>query len=436
MPKKITRRTLLKGAAAGGFGLLVLGDSRTAFTYAANEKLDIAIIGCGGRGGGNIDGVAGENIVALCDADRGKAMGAIDRFKDARFYHDFRIMLDKMGRGIDAVVISTPDHTHASPAAMAIRMGKHVYCEKPLTYSIKEARVLRDLARKHKVATQMGNQGTASGGLREAVEVLKSGAIGQVFEIHAWSNRPVWPQGIERPSDTPPVPADLDWDVWIGPAPYRPYHPAYHPFNWRGWHDFGCGAIGDMGCHTLNMPFMALNLVNPISVEAEGFGTAKETYPKQSIVRYSFAARGSLRPLRLTWYDGGLKPSPDVLDGRELPGSGVVLIGEKGRLFSPDDNGTSYELLPRDRFENYQKPAPTLPRSPGHHAEWIEACKGGAPAMSNFDYAAALTEMLLLGNLALLTGERIYFDAEKMRAINCPAADYWIDKPYRKGWTL
>ena len=436
MSRRISRRSLLKGAAAGGAGFLFLRDSRLAFGYEANGKLNVACIGCGGRGGGNIDGVASENIVALCDVDENQAKGKREKFPDARFFTDFRVMLDRMGRQIDAVVVSTPDHTHAVAAAMALRMGKHVYCEKPLTHTIHEARVLRDLARKAGVATQMGNQGTASSGMRESVEVLRAGAIGQVYEIHVWSNRPVWPQGIQRPADTPPVPGGLHWDLWLGPMPYRPYHPAYHPFNWRGWKDFGTGAIGDMGCHTVNMPFMALDLRDPIAVEAETFEGTEETYPKRSIVRYSFGARGSLRPLRMYWYDGGLKPSPELLFGRELPGSGVVLVGEKGLMFSPDDYGGQYELLPAERFADFRKPEPSLPRSPGHHAEWIRACKGGEPAMSNFDYAAALTETMLLGNLAVLVGEPIYWDSARCRAINCPKAEYYVNMPYRKGWRL
>lgn len=436
MTEKVTRRTLLKGAAAGGVGLLILRDSRMAFAADANDKLNMAIIGCGGRGGGNLDGVSSQNIVALCDTDDNITAEKGKGFPNAKRFADFRVMLDKMGNQIDAVVVSTPDHTHATAAAMAMRMGKHVYCEKPLTHTIHEARVLRDLARKHKLATQMGNQGTAASGMREAVEAIRAGVLGQVYEMHVWSNRPVWPQGLPRPKDTAPVPANLHWDLWIGPMPYRPYHPSYQPFNWRGWLDFGTGAIGDMGCHTVNMPFMALDLRDPISVEAEVHEMTDDSFPKHSIVRYSFGQRGKLRPMRMFWYDGGLKPSPDILFGRDLPGSGLVLIGEKGTLFSPDDYGSSYELLPAENFKDIKKPEPTLPRSPGHHEEWIRACKGGEPAMSNFDYAAALTETMLLGDLAVRMGEPIYWDAKNMRAINCPKADYFVNRPYRKGWTL
>ncbi|MGB9620119.1 MAG: Gfo/Idh/MocA family protein, partial [Armatimonadota bacterium] len=404
--------------------------------YEANEKLNIAIIGCGGRGRANMDAVKSENIYAVCDTSDDATAAALRDFPDAKAFADYRRMFDRIGHQIDAVVVSTPDHNHAPASVMAMRMGKHVYCEKPLTHSIYEARVMRDTARRFKVATQMGNQGTAGSGLREAVEVIRSGAIGQVYEVNVWSNRPIWPQGIDRPTEKPPVPEGLHWDVWLGPAPERPYHPCYQPFKWRGWIDFGTGALGDMGCHPLNMPFMALDLRNPISVEAEVFEMTRETYPKRSIITYLFPERNGLRTLRLKWYDGGLKPPADVLFGRELPGSGVVLMGEKGRLFAADDYGHSYQLLPEADFVDFKKPEPTLPRSPGHHEEWIRACKGGEPAMSNFDYASALTETVLLGNLAIVTGKTIYWDAANMKAINCPEADCYINRPYRKGWTL
>ncbi len=435
MSSRINRRTFLKGAAAGGFSFLFLRDSRMAFGYEANGKLNIAAIGCAGKGSSNIDASAGENIVALCDVDAGRLGGAAQKYTQAAKFADYRRMLDKMDDQIDAVLVSTPDHSHAPAAMMAMKMGKHVYCEKPLTHSIYEARMMRDTARRYGVATQMGNQGTAGDGHREAVEVIQSGAIGDVYEVHVWSNRPVWPQGLDRPAPKP-CPAELDWDLWLGPAPKRPYADGYHPFNWRGWIDFGTGALGDMGCHTVNMPFRALDLRNPISVEAEVFEMTSETYPKRSIITYLFPERNGLHSVRMKWYDGSLKPPADVLDGRELPGSGVALIGTKGRLFSPDDYGSQYELLPKEKFEGYKPPARTLPRSPGHHEEWLRACKGGEPAMSNFDYASALTETILLGNVAILTGEPIYWDAANMKAINCAKADCIINKPYRAGWKL
>lgn len=436
MSKGITRRDFLRGAAVGSVGLLVLRDSKIAFGSEANDKLNVAIIGAGGRGAANLQGLSDQNIVALCDTDENVTAKALQEYPNAKVFADFRKMLDQMHNKIDAVAVSTPDHTHTIAAVSAMKLGKHVYCEKPLTHSIYEARLMRDTARKYRVATQMGNQGSAMDGLRETVEVIQSGAIGQVYEIHVWSNRPVWPQGIARPTDTPPVPKNLHWDLWLGPAPKRPYNPCYQPFNWRGWHDFGTGAVGDMGCHTLNTAFRALDLRNPISVEAEVHEATDETYPKQSIITYLFPKRGNLRTLRMKWYDGGLKPKADILDGRELPGSGIVYVGEKGKIFSPDDYGARYELYPKEQFANYQPPAKTLPRSPGHYAEFVRACKGGEPAFSNFDFAAAITETLLLGNLAILTGEPIYWDPAAMKAINCSKADYWINTPYREGWSL
>ncbi len=436
MSQKMDRRTFLKGAAIGGFSFLFLRDSRMAFGFPQNEKLNIAMIGAGGRGRGNLDGVLSENIVALCDVDERLAHSARQAVPNAKFFFDFRKMLEQMRREIDAVVVSTPDHTHAVAAAMAIRMGKHVYCEKPLTRTVWEARQLRDLARRYKVATQMGNQGTASNELRQGVEVLQSGVLGKVTEIHVWSNRPVWPQGIDRPKEEGIIPDGLDWELWLGPAPKRPYHETYHPFAWRGWLDFGTGAIGDMACHTMNMAFWALNLRDPVSIEAETSGVNGETFPKWSIVRYEFPQRGDLAPCKLTWYDGGKTPPAELLMGEQMASSGLLIIGTEGRLYSPGDYGTPFVLLPREKFAGWQPPAPSIPRSPGHHQEWINACKGGPPAMSSFDYAAALTETALLGNLAVISGELINWDARRMRAVNSPKADKLVRPVYRRGWTL
>ncbi len=434
MSPQISRRDFLKSAAVGGAGLLILKSS-SAFGYSANEKLNIACIGAGGKGRSDIQGVASQNIVALCDVDARRGADAFQAYPKAAKFTDFRKMLDKMHKQIDAVIVSTPDHTHAIAAVTAMRMGLHCYCQKPLTHSIYEARLMRDTARKYKVATQMGNQGTASSNMRESVEIVRSGAIGNVREVHVWSNRPIWPQGLTRP-EPQQIPKELDWNLWLGPRPTRPYNEAYLPFKWRGWKDFGTGAIGDMGCHTLNMPFMALNLTHPISVHAEVFDATDESYPKQEIIRWTFDKRGDLPSCKLTWYDGGLKPHADILLGRDLPGSGCVLIGDKGRLFAADDYGGSHVLLPEEQFSDYKLPAPTLPRSPGHYEEWMNACKGGDKAMSNFDYASGLTETALLGNLAALVGEPIYWDADGMRAVNCPKADQFIHPTFRKGFEL
>lgn len=307
------RREFLKSATLGSIGLLILRNPKSAWSYQANNKLNMAFVGAGGQGGGliGIFSGMGENVVALCDVDDQRAADSYKRFPNAKKFKDFRKMLDEMANEIDAVVVATPDHTHAVASVAAMKLGKHVYCEKPLTWCIGEARVMRQVALEKKVVTQMGNQGTGDNNLRRAVQVVWSGVIGQVREVHIWSNRPIWPQGMDRPKETPPVPPHLDWDLWLGPAPYRPYHPDYLPFRWRGWCDFGTGALGDMGCHTMNMPVMALKLHEAIAegktivVEAEHSGCNGESYPTWSIVRYYFPERGNLPSVTLTWYDGG-----------------------------------------------------------------------------------------------------------------------------------
>jgi predicted dehydrogenase len=358
------------------------------------------------------------------------------RYPNVPKFTDFRVMLEKQ-RNIDAVIVATPDHTHAPAAVMAMRMGKHCYVEKPLTHSVHEARVLRDVARTARVATQMGNQGSASGGLRTGVEVLLAGAIGEVREIHVWTNRPIWPQNIDRPTDTPAVPRGLNWDLWLGPAPFRPYHSAYVPFNWRGWWDFGTGAIGDMACHTMNLPFRGLRLGAPTAVSADVQGRVHpETAPMGCTITYEFPARGNLPACRMMWYERR-RPPMELFQGQNPTASGILIIGARGTMYSPGDNGTSYRLLPEANFRDYRPPKQTLPRSPGHHAEWIRACRGGPPAFSNFvDFAAQLTETALLGNVAIRTGQRIVWNAEEGRVTNVAAAQQYIRRDYRKGWTL
>jgi len=332
-----------------------------------------------------------------------------------------------------------------------MRMGKHVYVQKPLTYSVYEARMLTEAARKYKVATQMGNQGHSGEGVRLICEWIWDGAIGPVREVHTWTNRPVWPQGIGRPKDMPPVPATLDWDLWLGPAPYRPYNPAYLPFNWRAWLDFGTGALGDMACHIMDTPFWALKLGYPTSVEAthsydvrEMWKRAdnKETYPRASIVRYKFPARGDMPPVKLTWYDGGLlPPRPEDLEpGRKLPESGSIFIGDKGKIMC-ETYGGSPRLIPETKMKEYKRPAKTIPRITngvdGHEQNWVDACKGGEPACSNFDYSGPLTETVVMGNLAILNpGRTLTWDGENMRVTNLPEANEHIHREYRNGWTL
>jgi hypothetical protein len=429
----------------------------------ANDRINIACIGVGGKGDSDTDDSArcGGNIVALCDVDETTLRKKAEKYPQARLYRDFRKMLGEMGRSIDAVTVSTPDHCHAVAAVMAMKMGKHVYCQKPLTQNVYEARLMRQLAKQKKLATQMGNQGSAGNGLRRAVEIIQAGVIGQVRELHVWSNRPIWPQGLDRPTGEDPVPPNLDWDLWLGPARMRPYKKGvYHPFNWRGWYDFGTGALGDMACHTVNMPFRALNLGYPTVVECEETSQMfPETYPKTSRIRFEFPQRGNMVPVKFWWYDGNpkdrsvklLRPNPELtkeiieMQGR-LPGSGCLLIGDKGKLFSPDDYGARFYLLVDNEKEfksgndhEAVKAVPqTIPRSPGHNEEWFRMMRGGPPAYSNFDIAAYLTEIILLGCIAMRVGagKRMNWDGPRMKSTNCPEAAQFVKRKNRKGWNL
>ena len=453
----MNRRRFLGGAAGvAAFTIIprhVLGG---AGQPAASDKLNIAGIGVGGQGAGDLSNLASENIVALCDVDERQAAGTFSKFPNARRYKDFRVMLDKEQKNIDAVVVATPDHVHAVATMAAIEAGKHVFCEKPLTYSMYEAREVAKAAREAKVATQMGNQGHSSEGIRLICEWIWDGAIGTVREVHAWTTHAVWPQGMERPKDTPPVPATLDWDLWLGPAPYRPYHPSYLPMLWRGWWDFGTGGLGDMGCHNLDPVFWALKLGHPTRVEAscsiyvpyvtwdKPFNN--ESYPQASIVRYQFPARGELPPVELTWYDGGLMPrrppemAPRLRLGDKL--GGVIFVGDKGKLIC-GSYGSSPRLIPESRMKEYKRPAQSIPRSVGHYREWVEACKGGKPAGSNFDYAGPMTEVILLGNVAvrmslktLEKGLCLEYDGPNMKVTNLPEANEYLRRTYRQGWIL
>lgn len=451
----LTRRHFMGAAAAVA-----------AFTYVpkrvlgqaggsnANNKLNIAGIGVGGRGASDIDGVSSENIVALCDVDLNRAGGTFRKHPNAKVYRDFRVMLEKEAKNIDAVVIGAPDHIHAPAAIMAMKMGKHVYCEKPMAHSIFEARRMTEVAKETGVVTQMGNQGHAGEGLRLYREFIDDGAIGTVREVHVWSDRagtaerPWWPQGIGRPTETAPVPESLDWDLWLGPAKWRPFakfpngrggEATYVPFNWRGWWDFGCGALGDMAVHNADPAFFALDLDAPTAVEAETSGVNDETLPIWNIIRFEFPARGNRPGIKMTWYDGGkLPPRPDDLEeGRRMGGNGILFIGDRGKLMGGSHAGVP-RLIPEARMKEYGKPPKTLPRSPGHHQEWIDACKAGKPedAKSGFWYAGPFTESLLVGNLAVRLQKRVEWDAATMRSPNCPEADNYITKFYRAGYTV
>jgi len=450
----LSRRKFLGGAAAASAAFMVVPGRILGLDGGKppSEKLNIAGVGIGGQGAHDLAQMATENIVALCDVDARHAAGTFKKYPNAKVYKDYRRMLEEQ-KDIDAVVVATPDHLHACVSMAAMQLGKHVYCEKPLTHSVWEARQLAVAARQYKVATQMGNQGQASEGTRRLSEMIRDQAIGPVREVHVWTDRPsnglfneYWPQGVERPKDSPPVPKTLDWDLWLGPAPERPYHPAYLPFKWRGWWDFGTGALGDIGCHALDPVFRALKLGHPTSVQASSTRVNTETFPLASMVTYQFPARGDLAPVKLVWYDGGLRPPrPDELDAdSEMGANGHLFIGDKGKILTlRNTNRQGYALIPESRAQEYGDPPKILERSIGHYKEWIAACKGGQPGGSNFEWAGPLTESVLLGNIALrpelrqeLTTQRLLWDGGLQRFTNCDAANTFVRPAYRNGWTL
>ena len=440
----ISRREFLHYSALAGSVALLPGCITTGIAPAVgrikspNEKLNIAVIGAGGKGASDTDGVANENIVALCDIDEGTLRKRAEKYPGARLFRDYRKMLEEM-KEIDAVTVSTPDHHHAPASMLAITLGKHVYCQKPLTHSIYEARMLTLTARKHKVATLMGNQGHSKNDVREFCELIWAGAIGPVREAHIWTDRPIWPQGIKRPIEVHEVPAHIDWDLFLGPAPYRPFNKdAYHPFKWRGWWDFGTGALGDMACHLMDPAFWALKLGHADSVEAESFGGTSETAPNWAIIRYQFPARGDMPPVKIVWYDGGKKPSNELLGlapDKKSPDNGSLFIGDKGKL-TCETYGEKPRFTPDSKVQEFPKPPQTLPRSIGHYQEWIAACKGAPNTGSNFDYAGPFTEMVLMGNLAVRAGKKINWDGPNMRATNAPEVAQYIRREYRPGWKV
>ena len=426
-------RTALAGTAAA-FAVPALSQSRSP-----NEKLNIAVIGVAGRGAAQLGAAGRENVVALCDVDSAKLGAAAQKHPKAKTFADFRKMLDECHGQIDAVTVSTADHTHAPAAMMAMRMGKHCYCEKPLAHSVTEARMMAQIANEKKLATQMGTQIHAGTNYRRAVELVQSGAIGRVAEVHVWMaasmKGPPTPAPVaqpDAPKDTPPVPKTLDWDLWLGPAPYRPYHPEYAPFKWRYWWAFGNGQLGDFFCHYCDLAFWALKLRHPTSVEAQG-PVHPESTARWTIAHLDFPARANLPPVKLTWYNGGGYPA--WIKEKDVPqwGSAVLFVGSEGMLIA--DYGKN-ELLPKTRFADFKRPKPTIPDSIGHHAEWILACKTGSPTTCNFDYGGALTESALLCNVALRTGKKLQWDAVNLKAVGCPEADPYLRLAYRSGWSL
>jgi predicted dehydrogenase len=439
----VTRRhfffgSLLAGAVpAAGFGTI---GSLTRLGYKSpNEKLNIAKIGAGGKGWEDIQNCRAENLVAFADPDDVRAARAFKAFPDAPKYKDFRRMLEKEAPNTDAVVVSIPDFMHGTASMWAMERGKHVYCQKPLTRTVWEARELLKAAEKYGVATQMGNQGYSGEGTRQCCEIIWSGEIGNVTEVHAWTNRPTWPQGPEVIPVEAPVPATFDWDTWLGIAKARPFSPAYAPHHWRGFPDFGCGAIGDMACHILGTPNMALRLRDPVSVECllqEGKG--KYTFPKKSVIRYDFPARGSMPPVKVFWHDGmkeqprieGIPPD-QLLGDKDINGS--VFIGDKGFL-TTGCYGQNTRLMPNERMKDYKLPPQMLTRSPGHYRDWIRACKGGEAACSNFSVAVPFVEWMLLGVIAMQYEGKLDWDASKTRFTNNNAANNHLKPHFRKGW--
>ena len=449
MKFSISRRYFLRSAALGA-GVLILPSRKLALAYAANNKLNLAGIGVGGRGGDNLDQfeMLGENMVALCEVDRGRAdvTSLFQRHPRAKLFRDFRRMLDEMDKVIDAVAVGTPDHTHAVAAIAAMKRGKPVYCEKPLTRTVFEARAMRLAAHQHKVVTQMGNQGSAENGLRRGVELVWAGAIGEVREAHVWFDGGNGPQ--KRPTDRPPVPKTLDWDLWLGPAPERPYHPCYLPASWRGWRAFGSGIVGDFGCHTGNLMFRALRLDQlwdppgprpariVLRVEAKPSEVDEEGYPSSMATVVELPARGALPPVKLTLYAKD-KPAEELLLDHPRGGWGDLLVGSKGSIYSDCPWNTRIALIPRAKFPNFKSgPPETLPKGIGHHREWVEACKGNGRTFSGFDIGGPLTELMQLANLATLVPGPVDYDTLSGKILSPPSAAPLVHRVYRPGWTI
>lgn len=443
----LTRRTFLRRTAAAIATVQILPGHVLGLNGQTppSRKLSIAGIGLGLMGPRNLGSLESENIVALCDVDLDYAAKTIKHYPNAKVWTDYREMLEKQ-KDIDAVVVATPDHTHAVISMAAMRAGKHVYCQKPLCHDIHEARTLAAASREHKVVTQMGIQGHSMESLRVICEWIAAGTIGEVREVDAWCSLTYYPWGKElwspkwatRPTDTPAVPEKLNWDLWLGPAPHRPYHPAYHPITWRCWWDFGNGMMGDRGAHTLDPVFTALKLGMPTSIEATSCGNNAETHPLSAIVTFQFPARQGLPPVKLTWYEGTQPPRPEELEeGRLMPKQGGSIIkGSRGKIMA-GIYGDSPRLIPESAMKAFERPAKTLPRVKGsHEADWVRAIKNGKQAGANFEYSGPLTEVCLLGNLAIRMDARIEWDAANMKVTNLPEANKYVRAEYRSGWTL
>ena len=452
----LARRDFLKftSATTAGFWTAGCGTSSEAIAQSPNERVNIACIGVGGKGRvDSRDANKYGNLVAICDIDAERLDASAAKYPNAKKFFDYRELLAEMDSKIDAVVVSAPDHHHAPASIRAMRMGKHVYCQKPLTHTVAEARLMRETARQFGVVTQMGNQGTAADGFRAGVELLAAQPVGLIREVHAWTNRPFkyWKQApdiVARPQERPAVPAHVHWDLFLGPAPERPYHGVYHPHDWRGWWDFGTGSLGDMACHTSNLAFMGLKLGLPTRVSAESAEVNPETFPAWATIRYEFGPRGNLPPVVLTWYEGAKNgarnlPHRDLLHGIDPPSSGMLFVGEDGSILTPDDYGVQQILLPQDKFASYQRPEAQFERLGGneerddqHKREWVRAIQGGPRPLSNFDYAATITESMLLGNVAVRSGQTIEYNPVTGMITNDSSLNQWLDTGHREGWSL
>ena len=460
--KKMTRRAFLAAttttaivATSTAFGEKTNTAKVVPGKFSPNDAVNIACIGVGGKGTQDSmsvrrDRVGKNRIVALCDVDWKNAeetfykMGEDPDNKDYKKFKDYREMFDKMSKDIDAVTISTPDHTHAPAAYQAMKLGKHVYVQKPLTHTCAESRLLMNTAREMGVATQMGNQGHSEDGVREMCEILWSGAIGEVKEAHIWTNRPIWPQGIAAPLEKKEIPATMDWDLWLGTAANRDYNPGYAPFKWRGWWDFGCGAVGDMACHIMDPTFWGLKLYEAKTFSVEVIsqeGMTAQCPPKKSVIKYQFPARGDMPPVEVYWYDGGnLPPRPEAIPADEKLGegdNGSLFVGSTGYATTGTYGGDT-RLCPAEKNKDFKKPEATLARVEGqnHYHNWLAAVRGGEPACSNFDYAAPLTIVANFGNVALFAGKKLEFDFDKFEITNDKDANKLLTKEYRKGWEL